>query len=77
MVGTSEDWARGYRQRAAQPSHLRFNVVAFYHPGFKKVLFWVYFALLFGLAISVIAFNRTPALLVAVLRRVGGVPSFH
>ena len=77
LVGSSEDWERGYRQRACTQDHLRFNVVAFWHCGLKKVLFWVYFGLLFGLASSVVAFNRTPALLVAVLRRVAGVPAFH
>ena len=35
------------------------NVVAFYHPVFKEVLFWIYFGILFGLAPSVISFNRT------------------
>jgi hypothetical protein len=77
LHGTSEDWTRGYRQRACDAASLALNVVAFWHPELKKVLFWVYFGLLFGLASSVISFNRTPALLVAVLRRVAGVPSFH
>ena len=77
LLGSSEDWSRGYRQRACRTSSLPFNVVAFYHIGLKRVLFWVYAGLLFGLASSVISFNRTPALLVAVLRRVAGVPAFH
>ena len=77
LEGGTEDWKRGYRQRARHPQHARYSIVAVWKPSIQKVVFVKYRTLLFGLVSAVIAFNCSPALVTAFLRRVLAVITAH
>ena len=72
-ISTQDMW-KAYRQVPCHPDQLRFMIVMVWHPDERK---WVYAeskGLLFGLTGAVLAFNRVPALIVALARRWLAIP---
>ena len=69
-----QDMWKAYAQIPCHPEQLRFMIVMVWHPDDKR---WVYAeskGLLFGLTGAVLAFNRIPALMVALARRWLAIP---
>ena len=71
VLGT-EDMKNAYRQCPVVPRHRCCSVVAFWDHLEHDVRFIILNGLPFGLSSAVLAFNRTPALLTAVARRMCG-----
>ena len=68
---------KAYRQIPCHPDQSRYMVVMVWHPLEKKYVFGETKGLLFGLAGSVLAFNRVPAFITAVARRWLAIPVQH
>ena len=67
-----DDLPNAFRAVPGRPEDLWANVVAVRHPQSGEWLFQIVWALLFGLASSVIQFGRWSHFLQAVMRRIGG-----
>ena len=74
LHAATKDMKRAYRQVPVKCSHLRYSVIALWHPFQHKWVFGILHGLAFGLLSAVLQFNRFPALLVAIARRWLAIP---
>ncbi|CAK9116368.1 unnamed protein product [Durusdinium trenchii] len=74
LQAATKDMKRAYRQVPVSEAHLRFSVVAVWHPTQGTWVFGILHGLAFGLLAAVLQFNRFPALIVAVARRWLAIP---
>lgn len=73
----TRDMKRAYRQLACAPAHQRFQVVCLWHPTRRTWVFAELRGLAFGLAVSVLHFNRVPAHICAIARRWLAIPAIN
>ena len=72
---STNDLKKAYRQMPS--GHPEVTVVALWNPAARRVEFFIVYGLPFGLAASVLQFNRPMEAMIAALRRILGVPSAH
>ena len=72
-ISTQDMW-KAYRQVPCHPDQLGFMIVMVWHPDHHKRVYAESKGLLFGLTGAVLAFNRVPALVVALARRWLAIP---
>ena len=72
---STNDLKKAYRQMPS--GHPEVTVVAIWNPHLKVVEFFIIYGMPFGLAASVLQFNRPMESVTAVLRRLLGVPCAH
>ena len=72
---STNDLKKAYRQMPS--GHPESTVVALWNPDAKRVEFFIVLGMPFGLAASVLQFNRPMEMVVAALRRLFGVPCAH
>lgn len=77
MVLGTEDMCHAYRQCPIQPSDRCCAVVSYWDCVQNDIRFVILNGMPFGLSSAVLAFNRTPALLTAVSRRMGGALAIY
>ena len=75
VVASTQDMWKAYRQVPCHSRHVQFLLVMIWHPALGQWVFGEARGLLFGLAGSVLAFNRIPAFIVAVARRWLAIPA--
>ena len=73
VVSTQDMW-KAYRQVPCHQRHIQFLLIMIWHPALGKWVFGKAMGLLFGLAGSVLAFNRIPTFAVAIARRWLAIP---
>ena len=73
LIGT-EDMKHAYRQCPVHPDHLCVTCAAFWDHELQQHQFIILQGLPFGLSSAVLCFNRTPAFLSALCRRVAAAP---
>ena len=73
---STHDLEKAYRQIPVIPEHLRFSIVAIYHPERRQWVFAECDGLAFGLSAAVLGFNRVPSFIVALARRWLAIPLF-
>ena len=72
--GCSDDMEGAYRQIPVIDDHLRYSVIAIWHPVERGWRFAILYGLAFGLSAAVLHFNRWGGLLTALSRRWLAVP---
>ena len=77
LEGSSRDMKSAYKQISVDAEHLRFVVIVIYDPFLCVWRYAISYALPFGLAGSVLHFNRVPAFITAVCRRFFAIPVQH
>ena len=73
---STHDLEKAYRQVPVNPQHLRYSIVAIFHPERQQWVFAECDGLAFGLGAAVLGFNRIPTFVVALARRWLAIPVF-
>lgn len=77
VVRGTRDKKRAYRQVPVEDSQQRFHIICAWHPAQVRWMFAVLRGMAFGLASSVVNFNRVPYQLCAVARRWLAIPAVN